>query len=103
MPRNPKDKRRSQRRPLRYPARIVSVDGRETITCVLTDVSQTGARVRIEDDGALPDDFILRLAEGNSPRRVCRLVWRAKSQAGVRFEKEEGEAGPGGVPPGGIA
>ena len=63
--------------------------------CVVTDVSQTGARVKVEDGGSLPDDFILRLAGGENPRRVCHLVWRAKSQAGVRFEKEGAKAGPG--------
>lgn len=96
---NPKDQRRNRRRSLRYPARIVSVDGRETMPCVVTDVSQTGARVKVEDGGSLPDDFILRLAGGENPRRVCHLVWRAKSQAGVRFEKEGAKAGPGAARP----
>lgn len=84
-----KDQRRSRRRPFRHRAKIVPVDGSETIPCLITDVSQTGARVRTDTAERLPQDFVLQLTESEGPRRFCHLVWRNDSQAGLRFDKED--------------
>ena len=39
--------------------------------------------IELTDD--LPDEFTLKLCPARGPARACRVVWRAKRQAGVQF------------------
>lgn len=82
------DQRRSKRRQIRYGARIEPADGSGQMECLIKDVSQSGARVNVTDVERLPDDFILRFTKEETPRRRCRVVWRAKKDAGVMFLKD---------------
>ena len=54
--------------------------------CVLSDISDTGARLDVEDSSTLPDRFMLLLSGTGSARRSCRVIWRAPAQVGVAFE-----------------
>ena len=55
--------------------------------CVLSDVSETGARIDIDESKAIPDQFMLLLSSNGSAKRKCRVVWRKKRQVGVIFER----------------
>jgi hypothetical protein len=81
-----KDKRRSRRRPMRYTA-WVALDADQLHGCVLADISDTGARIDVEDSETIPDRFLLLLSGNGSARRTCRVVWRQPQQIGVRFER----------------
>ena len=57
--------------------------------CVIHDLSQSGARLRLTAFAALPDKFDLFILE---KRRTFRAIvqWRAGDQAGVVFEQTSG-------------
>lgn len=81
------DKRKAVRRPIRYTAWI-ALDGKELHGCVLSDVSESGARIDIDDSKKIPDDFTLWLASNGSARRKCHVVRRSGRQIGVTFERQ---------------
>lgn len=80
-----KEQRKSRRRQVRYTAWLALAPG-ELHGCALSDISNTGARIDVEDAGKLPNTFELWLAGNGSARRKCRVVWREPTQVGVRFE-----------------
>ena len=80
------EKRKSRRRPLKYSA-WMALDDDKLHGCVLSDVSDTGARLDVEDGKALPERFMLLLSGTGSARRSCRIIWRAEAQVGVAFER----------------
>ncbi len=101
-----REKRRLKRQPLRYTAWIaLTADQRHG--CVVSDVSETGARIDVQDSSTLPDHFVLMLTSTGSARRFCRVMWRKPNQIGVKFAHSLAEAAepakPGastdGVPP----
>jgi hypothetical protein len=79
-----KDLRKTRRRPIRYSA-WMALDSEKLHGCVLSDISDTGARIDVEDAGSLPDCFMLLLSGTGSARGSCRVVWRAPAQVGVAF------------------
>lgn len=80
------DKRKSVRRAVRYSAWMVREDD-GMHGCALFDISETGARIEVEDSEKIPDQFMLLLSGNGKARRKCRVVWRKARQIGVRFEK----------------
>jgi hypothetical protein len=87
-----KDNRKSRRRPIRYSA-WMALDNDKLHGCVLSDISDTGARLDVEDSKALPDHFMLLLSGTGSARRSCRVIWRAPAQIGVAFERRLSDTG----------
>ena len=81
-----KDKRKSQRRSVRYTAWMAR-EGDALHGCALSDISETGARIDVEDSEKTPDQFVLLLSGNGKARRKCRVVWRKPRQIGVKFEK----------------
>lgn len=81
-----KDKRKARRRPIRYTAWLV-LGPAIRHSCLLSDISETGARIDFDEPGAVPDRFLLWLNRNGSARRTCRVVWRKKQQIGVTFEQ----------------
>jgi hypothetical protein len=65
----------------------MALDSDKLHGCVLSDISDTGARIDVEDAANLPDRFMLLLSGTGSARRRCRIVWRAPAQVGVAFER----------------
>jgi hypothetical protein len=88
-----RDKRTSKRRSVRYSAWLTLADG-ALAECVLSDISETGARVVLQSAAAVPDVFILMLSANGSARRACRVVWRNPQQIGVKFDKNADPAMP---------
>ena len=85
------DKRRSRRRPLRYSA-WMALENDKLHGCVLADISDTGARLDVDDAEALPERFMLLLSGTGSAKRSCRVIWRSPGQVGVAFERRLSEA-----------
>jgi hypothetical protein len=87
------EKRKFPRKPLWYPAKIDLGDGSAIRDCQLRDVSETGARIKIEKLNDLPDEFVLVLANMGNPHRRCHVVWQTATEAGVQFLGGNTEAG----------
>jgi hypothetical protein len=86
-----KEKRGARRQPLRYTA-WAALTAEERHSCVVSDVSDTGARIDIRDSKILPDSFVLMLTSNGAARRFCRVIWRKPTQVGVKFERSLAEA-----------
>ena len=69
---------------MRYTAWIALKPG-ELHGCVLSDISETGARIDVEDSKTIPNRFPLFLSNRSAARRVCTVVWRKPKQVGVTF------------------
>lgn len=82
------DNRRSIRRPIRIPAKMAADSGALLRDCVVLDISESGARLGIEDTQLLPDEFTIVFASGGRPYRRCHILWRSKTQLGVLFDKK---------------
>jgi hypothetical protein len=80
------DKRKSVRRPVQYTAWIARKD-QPLEGCVLSDVSDKGARLDVENPESVPDEFMLFLSSRGTPRRRCSVAWRTQTQIGVKFDE----------------
>lgn len=78
--------RSSSRRRAFKGAQIAFNDGASAIDCILRDLSDTGARLKVESPLGVPDAFALRIA-GEDAQRPCRVVWRRATEIGVAFVK----------------
>ena len=92
------DQRRKRRRPFRHNAWVLRAP-QPMQRCSLSDVSEAGARIDVEDARAVPDHFMLLLSKNGSARRVCRVIWRRSKQVGVIFERSLAEAEKHAAPP----
>ena len=54
--------------------------------CVITNISDRGAHINVADSDALPDSFVLLLAENGATRRRCRVIWRKPREIGIKFD-----------------
>jgi len=81
-----REKRIARRQPLRYSA-WVAVTPTKRFGCTVSDVSQTGARLDVNDSTAVPDRFVLLLSSNGAARRFCRVMWRKPNQVGVKFAR----------------
>ena len=79
------EQRKVQRKSLKYPARIDLRDGSPLRSCVIRDISATGARIFVDGPDEIPDYFYLLLA--GSTARECQVVWREGKQIGLEFVK----------------
>lgn len=80
------NRRKSVRRAIGYGATIVAPDAAWTRKCRVLDISQSGARLALEQPGEIAKDFVLMLSENGGPKRRCHVVWTADGQVGVEFE-----------------
>lgn len=79
-----KDKRKAVRRQMRYTAWL-ALDSDTLHGCALSDISDTGARIDVDNAETVPDTFMLLLSGNGAARRKCRVVWRTERQIGVTF------------------
>ena len=86
-----KEKRQARRQPLRYTA-WVALTAEQRHGCVVSDVSDSGARIDVQDSKILPDCFILMLTSNGAARRFCRVMWRKPTQVGVQFVQSLADA-----------
>jgi hypothetical protein len=86
------NRRKHSRVALVYGGRLVARDGSFASKCVVVDISAMGARLKIDDPAAVPDEFVLLLSRGGETQRHCTVVWRGEGDMGVRFEKRPADA-----------
>jgi PilZ domain len=67
------------------PAWISVGDGLPLRNCMLIDISDTGAKLALEDIDEIPDTFSLWLSRRGHPRYSCRIVWSGQNTVGVKF------------------
>jgi hypothetical protein len=72
-------------RPFQYPAQVQGDDGGPLCSCTMSDVSQRGARLTIDNPSALPQAFWLLLSADGRVCRRCHVVWRTGTEVGVVF------------------
>jgi hypothetical protein len=80
----PHDARVALRRRVLKAGVVASNDRHLTMNCTVRDVSDTGARLRVEGSLSAPDTFEL-IIEIDGLEASCEVVWRSKSEVGVRF------------------
>jgi hypothetical protein len=78
------NKRKVQRQPMSYAAWIAQ-EGKPLRRCVVADISETGARLKVEELESIPEEFILVLSRRAGTRRRCRVAWRNEGHIGVEF------------------
>jgi hypothetical protein len=78
--------RREPRQNVDRPAWISTGDNLPLRACRLVDISQSGAKLRLEDVDDMPDTFSLWLTRRGQPRYWCRIVWSSDKSVGVQFE-----------------
>ncbi len=77
------DRRAHPRKKMLKPAYIVYQDGNCVMDCVVSDLSEGGARIKPADIFACPDSFELQI-KGEFARR-CKVVQKSESGMGVKF------------------
>jgi hypothetical protein len=84
-----------RRRNLRFPWNIegeIAVTRDQSYPCIVSDLSNCGAKVQCPDADLLPDGFVLHLApRGTLVPRPCRVVWRSQTELGVEFTHNDGQ------------
>ncbi len=79
-----KDRRQFSRRPINRVAKFHSGIGGLPRDCMVTDISDRGAR--LYSDLEIPERFTLSLSRGGvDVREECRVVWRLGGEFGVEF------------------
>ncbi|SFI53069.1 PilZ domain-containing protein [Bradyrhizobium sp. Gha] len=71
----------------RYPVNLMGSDGTWRRSCILLDVSQTGAKIEVEGtlDVLQAKEFFMVLSSTGLAYRRCELVWIDGTVAGVHF------------------
>jgi hypothetical protein len=87
------DNRKETRRPVHIPAKLFAGLGSPLRDCMLTDISEHGARLAFEAPKEAPDEFTLLLAPRGGAYRQCRVVWRAEKELGVEFDMAKSSHG----------
>lgn len=77
------DRRDSPREPARDLADIVTDGAKLALTCMVRNVSGTGALIEA-GTREVPERFVL-VNHARKFRSVCRVVWRRGAMIGVRF------------------
>jgi len=82
--------RRSSRRALKIPVLVVQENGERITQTQTIDVSEGGAKLKLDRSIDLPEQFLISLSERGEVQRLCRLVWRTAGEIGVRFIAPDG-------------
>jgi hypothetical protein len=83
--RNRTELRKKPRRSFHYNARILTDKAGTMVSCSISDISETGARLVLEEDCELPEEFVLLLNPTGEARRHCSVAWRTGTTVGVAF------------------
>ncbi|MFO1106873.1 MAG: PilZ domain-containing protein [Amaricoccus sp.] len=83
------DRRQSPRRRLLRRAQVVFRNGYSVLDCIVLDLSEGGARLKLTNWNVLPNRFELRME--NSPPQIATVCHRAADVTGIRFLLDGGE------------
>ena len=80
----------------KQPINLMGSDGTWRRSCVLLDVSQSGAKIEVEGtlDVLQAKEFFLLLSSTGLAYRRCELVWIDGTTAGVHFLTADGRKKP---------
>jgi hypothetical protein len=78
--------RNTPRRKVSYKAWLLTGPDAAALPCGLSDVSEGGARLKIDGASAIPEEIRLLLSE-KSVGRPCHVVWRSETEVGLRFDR----------------
>lgn len=79
------DKRQAPRKRVLKGATIAFNNRSSTLSCMVRDISETGARLRVSKDLAVPARFDL-LIEVDGLEAPCTVAWRRGEEIGVTFD-----------------
>jgi hypothetical protein len=84
----------------RYPVNLMGVDGTWQRSCILLDVSQTGAKLEVEGslDVLRAQEFFLILSSRGLAFRRCELIRVEGANIGVKFVAERKKRGRAIIP-----
>lgn len=83
------DRRQSPRRRLLRRAQVVFRNGYSVLDCIVLDLSEGGARLKLTNWNVLPNRFELRME--NSPPQIASVCHRGPDMTGIQFLFDEGE------------
>jgi hypothetical protein len=78
-------KKRETRKSLSQPGWITLEGGFAARQCVVQNLSETGAKVTIDDPNTLPAKLRLAFSRDARTGRRCEVVWRRGKSVGVKF------------------
>jgi len=81
------DLRKSPRFPFSRFVWVVATHSDKPVPLQLIDISDGGARICLNRDVSLPEEFIISFTSDGKVLRRCKLVWRDNKSAGVKFLK----------------
>lgn len=67
--------------------------GGAAISCMVRNISATGALLEVESPLGIPERFVL-VVPSDQLSRPCRTIWKSERRLGVRFDRprDAGEA-----------
>jgi len=86
------ERRASERRPTATVATIRAADSSFIASCEVCNLSEGGAKLLLEEEADLPEEFMLFLRTNGALGRRCRTMWRIGRKVGVRFLSTTGDA-----------
>ena len=89
-----RERRKNFRVEWNSPATIYDTDRQLARPCILSDFSNSGAKITGVMASTIPDEFMLRIARDHGRTRKCRVIWRADDTLGVEFTYQEGRKPP---------
>ena len=78
-------KKREIRKSVQQPGWITLDGGFAARSCVVQDLSSTGAKVTVDDPNTLPGKLRLAFSRDARTGRSCEVVWRRGKTYGVKF------------------
>jgi hypothetical protein len=79
-----RERRKNFRVQWNSPATIELDNGRSR-ACIVSDLSNGGAKISGVKAATIPDEFMLHVFSGARPPRRCRVIWRSANELGVEF------------------
>jgi hypothetical protein len=80
------ERRKQFRHRAMKPAMIVFDNGKTRVPCLVRDLTDAGARLKVEPDVTVPEAFELEIGHGGGSPRRAHVVWTAERQLGVAFD-----------------
>jgi hypothetical protein len=87
------NRRKARRLRVLKNGKIVTLNNWSVVDCCVKDWSETGARLKCEDQLAVPNEFRLFLPSDNTIRDA-RVMWRREDYLGVMFTSPPKPAPP---------
>jgi hypothetical protein len=78
--------RRVKRTQMLKPGKIVTADSAVTIDCIVCDLTNLGAALRVSPKDSVPNYFKL-IFDSRLFSRDCEVRWRHNERLGVEFSK----------------